>query len=109
MKQKIFHIFLNTLPVLVMIGLIPVISNDYLLMIAYAIIIIAALYIKHERSDFIIFILGFCFMIGSEYLFISTGVETFVRNSLFGLMPLWLPFLWGYGFIAIKRTVEIIK
>jgi hypothetical protein len=23
-------------------------------------------------------------------------------------MPLWLPLLWGYGFIGIKRGVEII-
>ncbi len=47
-------------------------------------------------------------MIASEYVFCSTGVETFVRNSLFGLMPIWLPFLWGYGFIAIKRSVLIL-
>jgi len=36
-------------------------------------------------------------------------VETFVRNSLFGLMPLWLPFLWGYGFVAIKRGIKILE
>ncbi len=107
--SKVITIFLNALPVLVMIGLIPLVSNDYLLTLAYLAIIAAALCIKHERADFIIFIMGFLFMIGSEYLFISTGVETFVRTSLFGVMPLWLPFLWGYGFIAIKRTVEVIK
>ncbi len=44
----------------------------------------------------------------SEYFFISTGVETFIRNSLFGVMPLWLPILWGYGFIAIRRGVEAL-
>jgi hypothetical protein len=24
-------------------------------------------------------------------------------------MPLWLPFLWGYGFVAIKRSIEILS
>jgi hypothetical protein len=48
-------------------------------------------------------------MIVSEYLFIKTGVETFNRTTLFGLMPLWLPFLWAYGFVAIKRSTEILS
>ena len=48
-------------------------------------------------------------MILSEMIFISTGVEIFVRNTLFGLMPLWLPFLWGYGFVAIKRGIKILE
>lgn len=43
-----------------------------------------------------------------ESIFILTGVEVFQRNSLFGIMPLWLPFLWAYGFIAIKRTIRIL-
>ncbi len=47
-------------------------------------------------------------MIISEYLFIKTGVETFTRNSLFGLMPLWLPFLWAYAFVVIKRAIKIL-
>jgi hypothetical protein len=48
-------------------------------------------------------------MFASEYFFISTGVETFARNSLFGLMPLWLPFLWAYAFVVIKRAVIILS
>jgi hypothetical protein len=48
-------------------------------------------------------------MIFFEYLFISTGVETFNRNSLFGIMPLWLPLLWAYAFVAIKRSVILLN
>ena len=44
-----------------------------------------------------------------EVIFISTGAETFNRVSLFGLMPIWLPFLWGYGFIVIKRSIEVLE
>lgn len=106
--KKTSLLLLNALPVLMMIGLIPLIQNDYVLTLAYVGIIIASLAIKKYKNDPLILIFGFCIMIVFEYLFISTGVETFNRNSLFGLMPLWLPFLWGYGFVAIKRSIEII-
>ncbi len=92
-----------------MIGLIPFVENDYLLACLYVIVIITAFVIRHERNDFLVFVFGFIIMIASEYIFTSTGVEVFVRNSLFGLMPIWLPFLWGYGFVAIKRSVEMLN
>jgi hypothetical protein len=92
-----------------MIGLIPYVSNDYILTGAYIGIIAVALFIKIERNDLLILIFGFFIMIASEYLFVSTGVETFNRNSLLGLMPLWLPFLWAYGFVAIKRSALILS
>lgn len=101
-------IFLNSLPVLIMIGLIPLIKNDLILTLFYIAIIILSLFIKKEKNDFSVFMFGFIMMIIFESIFISTGVETFIRNSLFGIMPLWLPFLWGYGFIAIKRGVKIL-
>jgi len=92
-----------------MITLIPFVQNDYILTAVCIGIIFIALIIKRERNDFLILAFGFFIMIASEYLFISTGVETFNRNTLFGLMPLWLPFLWAYGFVAIKRSVDILS
>jgi hypothetical protein len=92
-----------------MIGLIPFVANDYLLLSLDVVVIIVSLFIKRERNDIKIFIFGFLIMIVSEYIFTSTRVEVFIRDSLFGLMPIWLPFLWGYGFIAIKRLLEILN
>jgi len=109
MINKASKIILNAIPILVMIGLIPLFRNDYVLTGIYAAIIIIALLIKRERNDLLVLVFGFFIMIASEYLFISTGVETFQRNSLLGLMPLWLPFLWAYGFVAIKRSVLILN
>ncbi|OGJ01210.1 hypothetical protein A3G53_03615 [Candidatus Nomurabacteria bacterium RIFCSPLOWO2_12_FULL_44_11] len=106
--QKAWKIFLNSIPVLVMIGLIPIVDNDYILAILYLGITIFSLFIHKAKNDILVFVFGFIVMIISESIFISTGVETFIRNSLFGLMPLWLPFLWGYGFIVIKRSVQIL-
>ena len=107
--NKVFKIILNVIPILMMIGLIPLVRNDFVLTGMYAAIIVVALLIKRERNDLLILVFGFFIMIASEYLFISTGVETFQRNSLLGLMPFWLPFLWAYGFIAIKRSVLILN
>ena len=92
-----------------MIGLIPLIINDYSLAVIYIAIIAVSLIIKNTKNDLLVFTFGLFIMIVSEYLFVSTGVETFQRNSLFGLMPLWLPFLWGYGFVAIKRSIEVLN
>jgi hypothetical protein len=107
--QKVIKILINSIPVLIMIGLIPLVKNDYWLMFLYIVIIIVSLKIKYHKKEIPVFIFGFIMMIIFEYIFISTGVETFIRNSLWGIMPLWLPFLWGYGFIAIKRAVHILE
>ncbi len=106
--NKILQILINTIPIIIMIGLIPLVANDYLLTAIYAAIIIAALAVKRNRNDILVLIFGFFIMIVAEYFFVMTGVETFRRNTLFGLMPLWLPFLWAYGYVAIKRAIEIL-
>jgi len=108
MMKKVFTIFLNAIPVIIMISLIPFVTNDYVLTFVYVGIIAASLVIKHTPHDMIVLVFGFFIMIASEYLFVSTGVEIFLRNTLFGIMPLWLPFLWSYGFVAIKRSVDIL-
>lgn len=107
--EKIKKIFLEAIPVLLMITLIPFIQDDYKLALAYCAIILIALLIKYEKKEIIILIAGLIVMFIFEFIFISTGVETFLRNSLFGKMPLWLPILWAYGFIAIKRTTRILE
>ena len=107
-KDKILKIFLNTIPIILMIALIPVFKNDYLLTGIYALIIIVSFAIKYEQKDYLFFIFGFFIMIVSECLFVSTGVETFIRDSLFGLIPLWLPVLWAYSFVAMKRAIIIL-
>ena len=91
-----------------MIGCIPFIHNDYVLTLIYVGIILVSLVVKYEKNDIAIMVFAICIMIISEYMFVSTGVEIFIRKTLFGVMPLWLPVLWAYGFVAIKRSVLIL-
>src|SRR3989344_499808 len=106
--NKIKKIFLNSIPVLVMVGLIPLISNDFMLTAVFGLVIIASFLKKREPKESLIFVSGFLLMIFFEYIFILTGIEVFYRNSLFGIMPIWLPLLWAYGFVAMSRIVKIL-
>ena len=106
--KKTVAILFQTIPIIIMIGLIPFISSDLVLTGLYVAIIICALIIKREQGDFTMLLLGFLVMIVCEYFFVTTGVETFTRNSLFNTMPLWLPFLWAYGFVVMKRGIKIL-
>jgi hypothetical protein len=107
-QKGIIEMILNIIPILVMIVLIPYVKNDYTLTVIYLVIIAVSLLIKRTKNDFLFLGFGFVIMLASEYLFISTGVETFERNSLFGIMPLWLPFLWSYAFVVMKRVITIL-
>jgi len=106
--DKIKKIFLNSIPLLVMVGLIPLISNDFVLMAVFGLVISVSFLVKRQKNEWLIFIAGFLLMIFFEYIFILTGVEVFYRNTLFGIMPIWLPFLWAYGFVAIGRATKIL-
>lgn len=107
-KNKILQIFLNTIPIILMIALIPIFKNDYILTGIYALIIAISFTIKYDKKDYLFFIFGLIIMIISEYFFVSTGVETFTRNSLFGIIPLWLPVIWAYAFVTMKRAIIIL-
>jgi hypothetical protein len=108
MKNKIVKISLNTLPIFLMVLLIPLVTNDYILTFLYIIVIMVSLLIRKELNDLVFLFFGFVIMTISEYFFLKTGVEQFNRDTLFGIMPIWLPFLWAYGFVAIKRSANIL-
>lgn len=107
--KKLIKIFLNLIPIILMIFLILFVKNDYLLTLIYIIIIGLSFIFYYEKRDYLFLIFGFIIMFIGEYFFIKTNVEVFSRNSLFGIMPLWLPVLWAYVFVTIKRSINIIK
>lgn len=107
--KKAKKIALNALPILLMMGLIPIVEDDYMLTFLYIVIIGVSLRYRRTKYDITAFITGFFLMTIAEYLFVKTGVEVFLRNTLFGVMPLWLPFLWGYGYVAMKHIVQVLS
>lgn len=106
--KKVTILFLYALPIVGMIGLIPFVLNDFALTAIYILCIAVLLRSKSQRHDTLALVFGFVAITISEYFFVSTGVETFTRKSLLGIMPLWLPFLWAYVFVTIKRSLRIL-
>ena len=102
------RIVFTALPVFLMIALIPYVRNDFILAGIYLFIIgISA--IRYSRKDFVFLVFGFCMLLIAEYFFLLTGVEVFERRTLFGIMPVWLPLLWAYVFVTIKRSVLLFE
>ncbi len=88
-----------------MVALVPVIQNDYWLATVYILIIFSIFKFKKYPGEWGIFFGGMVLMMFFEFIFILSNVEVFNRYSLLGIMPIWLPILWGYGFVAISRVV----
>ncbi|MDO8521678.1 MAG: hypothetical protein Q7S08_00110 [bacterium] len=109
MTRVFYNVFLNVIPIVLMIGLIPLVENDFLLTGIYAGIIVVSFFIRYGKNDIIFLVFGLCVLTVSEYFFISTGVEVFERHTLLGVMPMWLPVLWGYAFVAIRRSIVILE
>lgn len=108
MVKYLPQICLYFLIIITMTGLAVFIKNDYTITIIYLGIIVTSISAKRERADLLILAVGFLGTLIGEYLFISTGIETFNRISFLGIMPLWLPFLWSYIFLAMKRIFWIL-
>jgi len=70
--RKFIDIPLNLIPIILMIGLIPLVKNDYWLTAVYVLIIAISFLIKYEKKEYIFLLFGFFGMILSEYFFIST-------------------------------------
>jgi len=107
MATVTYRIFLHAFPIFIMIGLIPIVRDDVLL--AFLFLGFSAIsLLRRWSSDIVFFLFGFIASAGFESLFVATGIEEFGRTSFFGVMPLWLPFLWGYVFIALRRIVPLL-
>ena len=108
MKTTLRGLIIGVVTIVAMVALIPIVQSDMYLSGIYVLVILVSLKIYREEKDVLLLVAGLVFMTISEYCFISTGVETFLRTSLFGVMPIWLPILWGYGFVAISRVIKIL-
>ena len=83
--RKAGKIFIQALPILLMIALIPYVENDYLLTAIYAGIILVALFLKRTHHDILIFCVGFVGMIVSEYFFVLSGYHSSGGTVLWSL------------------------
>lgn len=103
-----FRVFAYVLVVLFLMGLVPFILNDYILAVIYVGFIALFVLLKKQNGDLVFITTGFLASFLGEYFFLSAGVEKFNRTSLLGIMPLWLPFLWSFIFLVMKRVFWLV-
>lgn len=107
--KKVITVLLEAFPVLLMLSLLYLVKDEHLLFWLFVLIAAVSLLVRYKPLDLTALFLGMVIMTIGEVIFVSSGVEVFESRSLFGLMPLWLPVLWGYGFVAIKRVTKMLK
>ena len=108
-KELITKIVLESIPILIMLSLVYFIKDDYILAITYIFLLVGFFNVHYEKNDIKMFFLGMILMIFFELIFLNTGIEKFERTSLLNMMPIWIPLLWGYGFVVIKRISLLLN
>ncbi|RJQ35580.1 hypothetical protein C4568_00835 [Candidatus Parcubacteria bacterium] len=93
------------LPVFVMILLIPLIKEDIAVIAIYIAISAGALILSKDKKELIFFSFGLILLTCTEMWFVATGVETFHRDLFFINIPIWLPLLWAYSFVMMRRAI----
>jgi hypothetical protein len=105
----VYRIATSALPIIGVIALVPLIRDDLLLTGIYIVCIIVALALRQDKKDLVFLAVGFVGSTIGELLFIATGVEIFTREVLIWGMPVWLPFMWGYIFIMMRRAALALE
>jgi len=75
----------------------------------YIVLSVVLILWHRDNSEFVIFIYGI--IIGGLVEVIGTqvsGYQSFIEPDFLGI-PIWLPVVWGYGFVAMKRIGIILK
>ena len=108
--SKIVKIFIETLPILFGILFSYLFwQNNFLLLAIYLILSVVLIFWRGDNSEFAIFAYGI--IIGGIVEIIGTevsGYQSFSNPNFLGI-PIWLPIVWGYGFVAMKRIGFILK
>ena len=108
-KETLVRIVVQTIPVLLGIVLTYLFwRNSFLLTLIYLAAIAIILRIKYYSGDLFALLYGFLLGILVEVIGTSvSGYQSFTNPDFLGI-PLWLPIVWAYGLMAMKRIGIII-
>ncbi|HIJ99711.1 TPA: hypothetical protein H1011_02715 [archaeon] len=89
-----------------------IVMAELLILLTIVVLLLANFAVRYERNEWKVFVLGtivgFTMEWAGDALYHQfTWKQTFVDQTLFG-MPLWLPALWGYGFVMMRRIGNVL-
>ncbi len=83
-------------------------KNEWVIALGICVLIAATLLMGYRTREWIVLIVGIIFgilaEIGGDMIY---KLQYWEQGSFFGI-PVWLPFLWGYGFLYIGRISALI-
>ena len=108
-SQSIFEIGIQTFLLLIGAGITYFFwKNSLLLTFIYLSTILALFLVNYRQGDFFAFffgvVLGFAIEVFATDI---THIHTFAYSDFFG-MPMWMPIVWGYCFLLMKRIGIIL-
>lgn len=108
-KDAMVKIFLETVPIIIGVALTYFLwENNLLLTIVFTAMLTATLTIKRYPGD--IFALIYGSVLGFALEVFQTSIakfHSFSNPDILGI-PIWMPLVWGYGFVLMKRIGTII-
>lgn len=84
------------------------IKREYFISIALILFLLISLKFSKEKNEWKILVLGTVIGFFMEYMAIFFYKLQYWNEASFFGMPLWLPILWGIGFIYIRRIGNLV-
>lgn len=108
-KKACYGILIQTLPIILGAVLTYFLWHNNMLLTALFLLITAVvLYIGWSPGDLFVFAYGTVLGFAIEFFEVNIAkFHSFSNPDFFG-MPLWMPIVWGYGFVLMKRIGVII-
>ena len=108
MKGNIKEIATQLLQLIIVFVILTFTRSELIFVFVLVILLLVNFKIKYNKNEWVLFLIG-CLVgfiievvLGKVY-----RMQYWQQDSLFGV-PLWLPLLWGYGFVFIRRIGNLI-
>ena len=109
MNDKVKDLLIQTIALFLILFLFIITHNEAIITISIIVLMAIMFKIKYHKGEWLFFIsgavIGFLFEASADLIF---KLQYWENATLLGLFPIWLPLMWGYGFIFIRRLGNLI-
>lgn len=101
-------LFIQIILLICSILLVGLIKQEILVTISLLVFLIISFFLEYHKGEWGLFftgiIVGIALELGGDLIF---PLQSWESGLFFGI-PLWLPILWGYAFVFIRRIGKLI-